>query len=460
VPTRHPPRTAALWAVLALASPGPVGADPADELDMSRIDDPANALLDQPRDYDLGSDEWNGLGTLVRLAKGDGFDVRATDVLNWDSVRANDILVVLYPTEEVDATHLNAFVRNGGRLILGDDYGRGAKALSRLGLVRDAGVGVGARKYHDDLPFAPVALPRTAEHPLARGVDGLLTNHPAVLTPGAADQDVFGFAAAEAVVVAGQRGAGSFVALSDPSVLINNMLLHPGNFQFAINLLRYFAEPDRSGRLILLIGEFHVRGAPSNYLDDGTLNGSFRGRLLDFNRWLDGLNDWLLDPAAMRILAVAGALLLVLLAIALLPLRSAADVDGSWLRARPFASATSTAAPALIARVEAGAEIDDYTAPLALVRATFWHRLADLLGDDAVAELPEPQLLGRVEIRAGAGARRAAASVLSALRVLGDPEKTDPGWQPVRVSRAQFEQAHSLAQALYRNLDGGAQSER
>ena len=39
-----------------------------------------------------------------------------------------------------------------------------------------------------------------------------------------------------AVVVAGERGSGKFVAIADPSILINKMLLFRGNVQLATNM--------------------------------------------------------------------------------------------------------------------------------------------------------------------------------------------------------------------------------
>ena len=163
--TRRPPRAwLAAAALLVIGAPGRARAN----LDLGQLDDPGAALLEEPADYDVGNGGWNGLSTFVQLAAGDGYTVAAVTALDWDDLERGDILVVLYPVNELDASHVNAFVRNGGRLILGDDFGGSRKTFSRLGIARDEATGVDARAYYDDLPFAPIATARSSRRSTTR----------------------------------------------------------------------------------------------------------------------------------------------------------------------------------------------------------------------------------------------------------------------------------------------------
>src|SRR5436305_1984052 len=72
-----------------------------------------------------------------------------------------------------------------------------------------------------------------------------------------------------AAVAAGARGDGRFVALSDPSVLINDMLAFDGNLAFAAKLLDFLA-PVRPGRIILITGDTALTGEPKSRADDTT----------------------------------------------------------------------------------------------------------------------------------------------------------------------------------------------
>ncbi len=381
-------------------------------------DPPPDQVELEPEDYDVGNPAWNGLSSFAQLAAGAGLEVQAMRRIDWGRIRTSDLLVILYPVRELDASALNRFVQAGGTLIVGDDFGGSTRFLGRLHMLRDDGYAPRAGGYWDDLPFAPIARPRDPNHPLARGVAELVTNHPAVLTEVGGAQIVFELGPGEAVLVAGQFGEGRFAVLSDPSVLINGMLAFPGNFELALNLLRYFA-PGEGGRVVLLSSDFSLTGQPAGLDDD--LRGSMAGRMRELNGWLDELNDWVLDHGAMRVLGAMGALAAALLVTVILPSKKVAPLDGAWLRARdPAYDLPSTRdLEALLARFDAPGYRGSYARAAAALRDATSARLARQLGEPAPLSMPSGELLARVEARCGPEARIALAAAAPMLARFG-----------------------------------------
>jgi hypothetical protein len=284
-------------------------------------------------DYDATSQAWNGLYTLIAVAKGLGLSVEAVDNIDWEDLGANDIVFILYPSGRLEPGHIAGFVRSGGRILVADDFGQSKEALARLGMLRERAVGVNASKFYRGLQYVPMAQPLAPEHPLAAGITELATNHPSVLTDVIGPDVVFGFSPSEAVVVAGDLGDGRFVVCSDPSIFINRMMQFQGNLDFAINTLRYLGRGN-STRLIILANDFSLYGEPTARLDDGTVRGNLATMLGDFNRWLEERNDYLLTEPGMRAVGVILAGLAGLIALLCLPLIRKSLMEGAWTRAR------------------------------------------------------------------------------------------------------------------------------
>ena len=121
-------------------------------------------------DYLVDHRGWNGLSMLAGLGRGLGLEVVPRTSIEWDALDSTDVVLVLYPTERLEPNHVVKFIRNGGRVLLGDDFGRADEAIERLSMLRKHGVGVGAKSFYDKLAFAPMATPLLPSHPLARGV--------------------------------------------------------------------------------------------------------------------------------------------------------------------------------------------------------------------------------------------------------------------------------------------------
>src|SRR5690606_38491163 len=135
-----------------------------------------------------------------------------------------------------------------------------------------------------------VARP-VGSHRLTTGVPALVANHPAIVYHRSLEP-IFELTAGEALVLAGAVGPGRLVVLSDPSVLIDNMLELRGNRTFAENAIDYLDDA-RGGRLFVvgprarLAGRFGEPGAD---------------RLLhDLRASLEQVAGLRLPPLAMRI---------------------------------------------------------------------------------------------------------------------------------------------------------------
>lgn len=403
-----------------------------------------------PADYQIGNAAWNGLSTLEALARGMGLEVVQESTLEWDDLERGDVLFLLYPTNRIDPQHLTAFLHNGGRVLVADDFGKSEDALAALGILRGTGIGVDARDYYDGHPYAPVALPVAADHPLAVGVGGLTANHPSVWNATRGAASVFGFQNEDSLVAAVTAEDGRLVALADPSVLINRMLEFDGNLAFAINTLRWLARPGESERLVILAGDLSLLGSPSRLLGDGERDGVV-GLLTDFNRWLLGLNDYLLTDGGMRVLAVVIALLCAAFAIIWLPRARQASLDGSWTRARGGAAELPSAEQVL-------AEVDrpgrrSFALPAAILRDSINARLSLLVGHpDPIHGMDWRDLHAAVDERKGRAAAVLLRELHPELRALPSRAQAVSPFQAPYYSQRDFERLAAAADRLYRSL--------
>jgi uncharacterized protein DUF4350 len=290
-------------------------------------------------DYDLENRDWNGLSDLASIAQSRGFTVDTRGDVEWTEIGAGDALFVLYPTGRLDAVHLAAFIRQGGRVLVADDFGRSDEALARLGILRRPALGIHPARVWAGNPNLPVAVPVAEGHPLARGVAELVTNHPAVFSLSGWADTVFAYGNGEAVVVAGQMGTGRFVALSDPSVLINGMLAFDGNLAFAVNLLDFLgggapaATAGRPPRIIVLTRDFNLLGQPPDALDEARAAASVNDMLGNLRNGLDELNDYLAPDTILRLIGWLAAVLVLAVGMLVIPLRRPREPDGSFARA-------------------------------------------------------------------------------------------------------------------------------
>jgi hypothetical protein len=179
---------------------------------------------------------WNGLSELLAIARSKGQVLTPTQ-LDASQLEASDALLIVHPTAPLPIAELAKFLRKGGRLAVADDFGTGRALFAAFGMGMHLPNRSSSRSLRDN-PQLLIATPLVG-HALADGADALVTNHPQVvyhpdLRP------VFALSGSRgAIVLSGAVGKGRLVAISDASVLINNMLEFPGNRAFARNLMHF-----------------------------------------------------------------------------------------------------------------------------------------------------------------------------------------------------------------------------
>jgi hypothetical protein len=262
-------------------------------------------------DYGVESAAWNGLRELVGIARGAGLDVETPSDLDLAKLTARDGLLLIYPIRPPPRLDLAAFMADGGRLGLADDFGAGGALLDGFRIVR------GPPSHSDPASQLRgsrellIAKPRLA-HALSAGVLALVTNHPQALHHDQLEAIfALGSDGRDAIVLTGAVGNGRLVALADPSTLINNMLEFSGNRVFARNLVRYLAG---GGRLFIATPATRFTG---RYVGFGASDplGGLRGAL-------KRIAQIELPAAAVRAITAVLVALLLFAAGSTLPRRS------------------------------------------------------------------------------------------------------------------------------------------
>lgn len=205
--------------------------------------------------------DWDGASDLRGVAADAGADPRVTlDAADYGAVEpGGTVAVVLSPDRPYGpdaAARVRAFVRDGGTLVVAEDFGpHGNDLLAAVG----ADARVDGRLLRDERdsyrsPAMPVAA-TVSEHALTAGVERVTLNHGTAVRPDGATvlASTSGFAYRDAdrdgtpdpgerpgpfpVATVERVGEGRVVVLGDPSVLVNAMLDRPGNRRLATNLL-------------------------------------------------------------------------------------------------------------------------------------------------------------------------------------------------------------------------------
>ncbi|HEX3772023.1 MAG TPA: DUF4350 domain-containing protein [Polyangiaceae bacterium] len=223
--------------------------------------------------FDVRSDDWEGLSQFVRAAEvelGVGRVVLAS-TLDLHLLRPDDALVLVHPTRALDVDELSNFMHAGGRVVLLDDYGSGEDLLT-LFHIRRIPLPEQPNATLRDNPALAIAEPG-AGHPVVAGVAHVVTNHATGLENPSLSSVlvVHGSTPGTDVVfaLAGTVGKGRLLAAGDASVVMNSMLRYPGNRAFAMGLVRYAVEDDRSpsgdrreaGKLYILTNDFETTGS-------------------------------------------------------------------------------------------------------------------------------------------------------------------------------------------------------
>ncbi|HEY0253684.1 MAG TPA: DUF4350 domain-containing protein [Kofleriaceae bacterium] len=401
-----------------------------------------------PSDYDPHSTAWNGMAQFVALAEGMGFDVTPVSELEWSELGSKDILFMVYPLHRVDPNRLSAFVQAGGNAVIADDFGDARDAMLGLGLLRAETTAPKATRYYEGRLWAPIATAK-GDHPIAREVGEVVTNHPAALTHVEGAATVVGFDEG-ALVVAGERGTGKFVAVSDPSIFINRMQQEPfhGNVALTVNILDWLSREGTARHIVLLRGDVNMYGEPQPFIDDPK-GGKLGRSIAELNTWLWGRHEWLLTATAMKAVAGALAACLLFLAFVALPVRRGPKIDGAWLR---FHRPARRDDPHLLVNA-AEANAGSLLVLACILRDQVQRFLAEASGhSEPLYTVPEAELVARVSAARGTQAGVALARVYRRLRALPSRGQAAAPWSSGALTRRDFESLYSDVAELCRTL--------
>ncbi|HJZ88709.1 MAG TPA: DUF4350 domain-containing protein [Polyangia bacterium] len=370
----------------------------------------ASARAAEP-DYRPDNEGWNGLSELFMLARVAGVRPEVHSTIDWGELGPDDGLAILYPRSAPDLGRLRAFVARGGRVLLADDFGAAEPTFAGLGLSR--GEPPPGERFQDR-PALPLA--RAENHVLTQGVQKVVANHATAFLR-RVGQPVLSFSADTALCVELSVGRGRLVALSDPSVLINNMLELPGNRAFAFNLIGFLARS--GGRLVVVTQEFGQRGQPRS----SAAVSSRADALSDFNDFLKDLGSWVPSEGVLRALGLlAAAVACGLIWFGLPRVR-----PGTSRWARPFEPSALPEGPGALG---------------ALLREDVDQRLPALLGlSESPFALSVDELLARAQVRPG---QVFAHRLRRLLKKLAQPHRS------LRKTRALARQADALCAHLER----------
>ena len=217
-------------------------------------------LLDTTKeDFSTYNTAWNGASDAKALVASDGYTARSVFALSEIGSSGDGVLFMLNPNSSVgfsasDASTLQSFLKNGGVLVLANDFGNGNAVLSGLGVLGEA-------RFNGSLLEDNVSRGVDVAHPLitdinasglTAGVHMLYFNYGTALDIGGnvtvlAQSSPTSYLlspggnvsapGALPVLATLDYGKGRVVLLSDPSVFINEMLGLADNQQLLTSML-------------------------------------------------------------------------------------------------------------------------------------------------------------------------------------------------------------------------------
>ena len=286
-------------------------------------------------DFSIYNPFWNGCFLFKMELSRKGYDVRPLiSSLSVLSRAENATLVILGPSSAtinpIEITELAAFVRDGGSILIADDFGTGnmftALLFWTLGLQppffwKYPLYG----SYKGSLTtwtITPTVTTFNVSHPIFQGVHQIILNAPtalanvppesqtATLTLGILDVDgdmqlepfMPDIMLPNAVIVAvydlskmsievdGQEinyGKGKIVLVSDPSIFNNDMIMRGDNLKFASNLIDWLSGKNDGGSNLVIFDEAHLATPFYSY-------DKLFGSIMGYIDWASA--NWLLAP--------------------------------------------------------------------------------------------------------------------------------------------------------------------
>ncbi len=196
-------------------------------------------------DFSMFNTGWSGCSEFATVLADRGKLVPILYPYNSFDLKEENILIVVGPDisfSSLEIEEVSKFLDRGGTLFLADDFGTANSLISGLGL----------KGSFYDKPLGDIFYDKSADFPvvariedpeLSYGVEKLVLNIPSVIT--GLEGEAF---SSKVSVVGGKRksypimaetkyGAGRVILLSDPDILINDMMSE--NRDFIVNLVTY-----------------------------------------------------------------------------------------------------------------------------------------------------------------------------------------------------------------------------
>ena len=202
-------------------------------------------MMKTSADFCMLSTEWNGCSQFAKVLAERGNLVWIMYPYNTLDLDEKGVLIVVGPDVDFSSLEIDAvsnFLNRGGTLLLADDFGTANTLI--------AGLGIDGKFY--DRPLGDIFYCKRADFPvvariedqkLSYGVEKLVLNVPSVIT--GSEGEAF---SSKVSVVGGKRrsypimaetryGEGRVILLSDPDIVINDMMAE--NRNFVENLVAY-----------------------------------------------------------------------------------------------------------------------------------------------------------------------------------------------------------------------------
>ncbi len=191
-------------------------------------------------DYTEHAESWNGLGYLKQTALEAKVNLSLADEVDWDRVKPDQNLLILYPQEALPIQEILKFVSDGGDLVIADDFGKSDALLEALGIKKVRPALEVHQSFYDGNTAFPTLTP-SRESFLFYNVESITANHPMAFTGEA--KPILSFDENQHLIMEKSIGSGRVLLIADPSLLLNDMLRRIyGNKQFAANILRVFCD--------------------------------------------------------------------------------------------------------------------------------------------------------------------------------------------------------------------------
>ncbi len=347
-------------------------------------------------DFDTESVDWHGLSDFVALLEGQGIEQMETDVLDWREVSPQDVIVVVYPEQTPDVAGLAAFLSDGGRVLLADDFGASAPLAERLGIERQEPPAdeMPHETFVDDYPGWPVFEP-PGEHPLLAGVDQVVANYAAVFEH--PDGPVIGYDEEGGFVYDMRLGEGRAVLVADPGILINSMLPVADNRRFVLNATNYLCEQPEGCRMWLLIGDVEFDGEYQTTAPEDEAVETLAERVQTFNQNLREVLEELPGSEVLVLVVLFLALGVVAYLLTLFRWRRAKRLSRYIHRESDELAAPMTEFGWNVKRFTDGTDNINHALPMAILKESFEELFFQGLGlsPEEMKQAPSAALLAK-----------------------------------------------------------------